>query len=576
MIKNRKLLVKLILMVGPMIAIMIAGVIYLGLQQVKIYKDTEKIYFETLYQIQNQLLNGDRDFYQASAVETQIYYQGNINNDTRKKLLNEYNENKEQVSAHIEAAIAIAKDDQNLYKETKSADTDTTFEEAAAAFQEALKSWEEAYNPETGKGNFTRKQDKFLLARANLDELQNIVSSYSESESKKLENNIYIMIGASSGVVLLVLIFATLLAVVIANYIRRNVIKITKNLDNLAENDLTVDVDILNTKDEFGELTRAAGTMLQSLRQMIGILKESSGELSVSEEDMHKITATAAEAMNNINAAISELASTAYQQASDTEQIAGNMGTLNKVMEDSRNSTINLSQVSTQMEQLTQEGLVLVNDLMNTTEQNQEAFQKIFELLNAIYASVAKIGEASGLIADIANQTSLLSLNASIEAARAGEAGKGFAVVAEEIRKLADQSSSSVDTINAMLGDLQENADLADKQSTVVQEYVKVQNESVQNTQKKYIEIVANIKEVDNEVIQLNQVNKNLEDGFNSVLDLISNLSTSSEENAAMTQELTATADNVLDNVRKIQESGQVVKESAGKLSEVIREFKID
>lgn len=573
MIKNRKLLAKLILMVGPMIFIMVTGVIFLGLQQVKIYKDTENIYYDTLYQIQNLLLNGDRDFYQASAVETQIYYQDNINADTRKKLINEYNENKNQFIERINDAISIAKNDKVLYKETKG--SNTNFEEAATAFLDAVKSWEEAYNPETGKGNFIRKQDRFLLARANLDELQEIVASYSEAESKQLENNIYIKIGGSTAVVMIVLIFATLLTVSIGRYIRRNVIKVTKSLDNLADNDLSVDVDIVNAKDEFGELTRAAGTMLHSLRRVAGVLKESSGELSVSEKDMQQITETAAQAMNNINAAISELASTAYQQASDTEQIAGNMGSLNKVMDDSRNSTINLSKVSMQMEQLTQEGLVLVNDLMNTTQQNKEAFQKIFDVLSAIYASVAKIGEASGLIADIANQTSLLSLNASIEAARAGEAGKGFAVVADEIRKLADQSSSSVDTINAMLSDLQEKADMADRQSKVVKEYVKVQNESVENTQKKYIEIVENIKEVDHEVSQLDKVNQKLENGFTAVLDLISSLSTSSEENAAMTEELTATADNVLEDVRKIQESGQVVRESAEKLSDVIREFKM-
>jgi methyl-accepting chemotaxis protein len=104
------------------------------------------------------------------------------------------------------------------------------------------------------------------------------------------------------------------------------------------------------------------------------------------------------------------------------------------------------------------EGLKEIETLSMKTEENNKASMEIYEVILKTNQSSNKIGEASSVIASIAEQTNLLALNAAIEAARAGDAGRGFSVVADEIRKLAEKSSTSTKDIYNMVNELQRNA----------------------------------------------------------------------------------------------------------------------
>lgn len=576
MIKNRKIIAKLSMMILPMVVFLIGLVAYYGYRQIRVYDDSKEIYYDTLYQMQQLLLNGDRDFYQTNALEIRLYYDKDMDDNTRLKLLDEYYSNKKEATERVNKAVKVAQQQDRLYKVVTADGSDQTFEDLAYRYQETFAIWDKAFNATEQKGDFKKKQEYFDKTRGLVNDMQAVVEAYSESESIILKEELYNSIKLSVIYTAVVMLFVMIIVFRVAGFIRKSVTQITKNIDRLSKNDLSFDMKILKSKDEFGTLAKAAETMMNSLRSIVGVLKESSGELAISKENLERITDTTSEAMHSINTAISEIATSAYQQAADTEQIADKMSELNEVMEQSCTSTENLHDASSHINEETQEGLVLVNELMDITKQNVEAFNKIFDILKAITISSSKIGEASMMISEIADQTNLLSLNASIEAARAGEAGRGFAVVAEEIRKLADQSSESVNAINIMLDELQSNSDMAEIQSKLVQECVENQTRSVQSTQQKYIKIVDNVNTVDTEIGQLRKVNKSLEEGFNAVMDLISSLSTASEESAAMTEELTATSDNVMEDVQKIQESTKIVKKSADELSEVIGQFKIN
>ena len=216
-----------------------------------------------------------------------------------------------------------------------------------------------------------------------------------------------------------------------------------------------------------------------------------------------------------------------------------------------------------------------VERLMEVTKASLESFNQIFSLLTGITESATKIGEASSLITDIASQTNLLSLNASIEAARAGEAGRGFAVVAEQIRQLSEQSAGSASTINEMLDALKKASDLADKQSKVVKDNVNLQNESVEATRGKFVDIVDSISKVNEAIKRITEVNDVINTNFSQVNDLVTSLSAAAEENAASSEEIAATTDMIKSSVGNVYEVSKEIDREADTLADEVKHFKI-
>ncbi|MGN0291214.1 MAG: methyl-accepting chemotaxis protein [Lachnospiraceae bacterium] len=574
MIKNRKIVTKLYLVISPLLVLLISGAVYFYYAELNIYRQAKEMYHDQLYTIQTALLSADRDFYQANTAEQQIYFSSTI--DSRENYLKEYNENVEQTGERLEEALETAKKDKELLNSFQAEKVEGTLAENAATLEEDLENWYASYDPATGKGDYEKKQEYFQDIRGKLDILQQIMEEYSIKKGADLQSEIRRVCREVLAGTVIIVIAAWFYTFFVARYLKYNMKKITKGMNALSDSDLSTDIVQIDSKDELGQLSQSAGKMLHNLRKVVEMMKKSSDELDQANGEMSEMTMSSTNSMSEINVAISEMAISITQQAADTESIAGKMNELNGAMERSCASTENLSGASSQINKLTREGLDVVNELQELTKKSVESFDSIFTVMDAISVSSGRIGEASSLISSIAEQTNLLSLNASIEAARAGEAGKGFAVVAEEIRKLAEQSAESVATIDQMLKELQINAEKADVQSKIVKECVDNQTQSVHHTREKYVEIVNNIEKVDTEIDSLKEVNSELDKDFTSVLDFVSNLSSIAEENAAMTEELTASSNNVVDNMKKMEQSGVLVTQATEQLVEMIQQFKTE
>ncbi|MBP5623233.1 MAG: hypothetical protein J6X36_00005, partial [Lachnospiraceae bacterium] len=487
-------------------------------------------------------------------------------------LLDSYESNGKQTIDGIHKVAAIVKTHPDI---AKFSNGEKTLEQYLTLFDNQYSIWYNAYAPKAAAGDYDKQTEAFDIARDTINTMQDMVVEFAQAEKIKLHKST--VSGLATVAVIILLVFAGIatFCVFIIRYIRINVKAVTKSVESIAALNLSEEISANGNADEIGRLTQSATKLQTELKSIIGTLQDASKELESSSDFMAQNTTETAESMKNVDIAVGELATTASTQAEDIEKISGKMTEITGEMEKSAKSTDNLDSACKYIEVITNDGMKIVDRLTDITDRNVQAFEKIFEAINGIDERTNNISTASDLISSIAQQTNLLSLNASIEAARAGEAGRGFAVVADEIRNLAEQSASSASTINEMLDQLKESANYATEQSELVKEFVEKQRASVEDTKESFTTIVNNLKIVNDDVATLNSVNTALGGDISEINELVTSLAAASQENAATSEELTATTTTVAGSVDEIKEIGGNVNNSSKDLAEIIGRFRL-
>ena len=259
---------------------------------------------------------------------------------------------------------------------------------------------------------------------------------------------------------------------------------------------------------------------------------------------------------------VGEIAEGASSQANETEQATNNVVVIGNMIQDTTEKIAELEMNVQDMKKASNQAGDTLNELGNINEQAKEAIETIYRQTNMTNESTLKIKEATALITSIADETNLLSLNASIEAARAGENGRGFAVVASQIQKLAEQSNETATHIDEIVNILLEDSQKAVKIMDAVKEVMGKQSQNVEQTEKIFKNVEKKVNDSMKEIAGIVTSTNEMDQARVTVVDTVQNLSAIAEENAAGTQETFA-------SVGQVQSVIENVAENMGKLHKI-------
>lgn len=375
------------------------------------------------------------------------------------------------------------------------------------------------------------------------------------------------------GIVLILTIFVCFIASKgIAAAIEDSVLVVQK----MASRNLSVNINEknLNRKDEVGKLSASTKSLQESLHNMIGSISENTSRLDSSSKDMSNVAGQASDAMSSISENLKSVLSSAKNQAEVTGSVTENVNNINHMLGNTGDEVDGLSDAATDMLKSGSEVANSLKDLYTSNEGVLDAIDKIREQTSETDISVEKIKEAVNLIASIAEETNLLSLNASIEAARAGESGKGFAVVAVEISKLADQSNAASADIEKMIMNLGENSEKTISTMETVQDAINRQSEDMNNTRKIFEKVKGCIKSVAEGVTNIREATERLEGETSCIADDINNLNLQAETNMQNIEETLKAGEDVLKIVKDVSKMSMTVSTAANDMSDSVERFK--
>ncbi len=347
---------------------------------------------------------------------------------------------------------------------------------------------------------------------------------------------------------IVILIAMAVVATIIGTKIGNEVTGIGKIIEEIGTLDMTKASGLSKysgRKDEVGTIATATANLAGAVRDSVKSLISRADRLSEESGHLSSNTDNTLSSLNLIDNAVKEIASGANSQSLETQHASESVVRIGEMVEDTISQTEKLKDSADSMQNSSIKAKEVLKELTEISNKTRKSVNVIYEQTNETNQSAEKISEATALISSIASQTNLLSLNASIEAARAGEAGRGFAVVAEEIGQLADQSSDSAKQIESIIGALVESSKRAVATMDEVRKVIEKQNDYIARTK----EIFDNVdSEVNNSLSGINEISKTvseLDAARKVVVDAVTSLSAIAEENAASTEETSASTANV-------------------------------
>lgn len=373
------------------------------------------------------------------------------------------------------------------------------------------------------------------------------------------------------------MIVCTILTLIIVGKMSKRLNIGVSALDEVARGKLNFkfDDESLRQSDEVGEICRAIKKLEENLSDIIKNVIQGSKELLEASDNMRNRTSITSEHVEQMEKAVNEIAIGAGSQAEETQSATENIILMGNMIEEMAGELDNLNHKAQQMKEGGQTVMEAIRELQESNAKTSQSIDIIYEQTNVTNESAQKIKEATALITNIAEETNLLSLNASIEAARAGEQGRGFAVVAAQIQKLAEQSNESARQIERIILSLIEDSDKSVVTMNEVKEMMEQQSQNVTNTNEQVAQLIQNVEQSIGVIDEVSNRTSKVNEARSSVVDTVQNLSAIAEENAASTEETSASVTEISGIINEIADEAYELKNISNQMDETMSMFEL-
>ena len=376
--------------------------------------------------------------------------------------------------------------------------------------------------------------------------------------------------------IIIALMACALLAMVIT-FIVKAITKVIGHLDEVADGklDFKISEKLLQRSDEIGNIARSVHTLIGGLASIVVNIHHSTGELAEFKDDFQQKFETINNSISNVNVAVDEIANGATSQADETQKVNSQINDMGDAITKTSQNVDSLTQSTEQMKEHNEQLDTTIQELMEISDRNKESLAAVYNQTNETNQSVMHIGNAVDMITDIAGQTNLLSLNASIEAARAGEYGKGFAVVADQIRQLADQSANTAKEIGEIVAELIENSNTSVETMGVVRQEMTGQYEKLNTTKDIFEQLNEEVNNVVTAIESISTEVESLDKLKGEVLGSAESLAAIAQENAASTEETSASMVELGEIVNDCNTKTQQLVDIADSMKENVHKFHV-
>lgn len=376
-------------------------------------------------------------------------------------------------------------------------------------------------------------------------------------------------------ITLFIIVISMILASVMLWFIIKSLKKSVKDLGAVAEGELAISDQSKQIKktDEISEIAITTVKLREALRNVIGeimesidLVKESSEKLSVTADKTKETTEVVKRAVNDISKG-------AMAQAEETTTANTHVVEMGNYIANTVSDVNQLTLKASTMNESSMEAIDILGELQGINMQTKEAIDLIYSQTNTTNLSAQKIREATNIITDIADETNLLSLNASIEAARAGEQGRGFAVVAAQIQKLAEQSDKSAKAIQDIISMLLKDSNQAVQTMEVVKNTIQKQSEKVEASRIKVNSVNSGIKKFTEGINEIRKRTSKLDKERTHIVDIVQNLTAIAQQNAASAEETLASTTDLAFTMEEVANAIDLLKTITKKLSSEVEIF---
>lgn len=359
----------------------------------------------------------------------------------------------------------------------------------------------------------------------------------------------------------------------LSNSIARPILRLKEAFVKASSGDLSVSVPVKGT-DEIAVASNEFNHMMIQMSDLVGQIQDSCATVESASYALNKIATTTNHVFNEIATSMESISSSATSQAQGMEELMGNSSHLGDEIDMLDQNTLAMNELSLNVSTQSKQGLETLKALVRTTNDKVIKSEEIDNAVQANHKSAQEIEAILDTVVAIAKQTNLLALNASIEAARAGEHGRGFTVVAEEVKKLAEESTTSVEEVKTYISAIQNQS----ANAVSVLEGIKVleseQASLVAKTDGVFSEILNELSHLTQRISQINDNSTVMTKHKNDSMQMIETMSSGAEEVAASTQEISAATEEGAASLEEVSELTDQLVSLINKLQASVVQFK--